>query len=275
MPGAVQNAGDGGQGQQRAQPSIMSSLMRMFFMWWVLSFIRGTKPPGPSRQLTNSFSKGESVDLTLYISDEPWVRPKLLDSEPLFELEDLGLATHPAIAKNLTVELTEGAKRNGSLYLHAFYSRHGYTIGQHGDGLDEASVFHGVMQMNQYMPKRKKKIQKNLLSAKESEEVAQEEEVVEEEEEEGNERTEIISYWKSPITLAVIDDFSKYSNNSIPPHFQPLMHVHEEEDTYSPMIFFNEFWVMKERMAPLNESIDSVTLEVSIRTLFSQNLLLV
>lgn len=268
MPEARQIAANGGgqQQQQQQQPNLMSSIFRMMFMWWMLSFLRGNKPGGPSRVLVNSFTRGEPVDVTLYVQDTPRITKKMFDSEPMWQLENVGLATQATEAKNLTVQVPERAKNNGSVYLHAFVSRRGFEINQFEPDFEPDSVVHGVIQMNKYMPKRKQKIQKNLLTTQETE--------MEEEPKKqnlpvdyGENKTEIISYWKNMMTVATVDDFSKYSNNSIPPHLYPMMELHPYEDTYKPMIFFNEFWVLKEKMIPLNETTDTVPLEVTVSSI--------
>lgn len=237
-------------------------------MWWILSFIRGNKPAGPSRPLVNSFIRGELVDVSLYLTETPMITPDMFDpkSEPVLHMERIGLATHPASGLNLTLDLPEGAKQNGSLFLHAFFARHGHEMNMFDKGFDGDDVFHGVVQMNKYMPKRKHKIQKKLLEAKDDEVLKGEEAKVEEAEESwrdsGDNKTEIISYWKNLMTVAMVDDFSKYSNTSIPPHVYQMMDF-QDEGHYKPMIFFNEFWVLRESMVPINETTDSVPLEVS------------
>lgn len=261
MPEGGQN--DPNAGQQRQQPNIVASVLRMVFMWWILSFMRGNKPKGPSRPLVNSFTRGELVDVALYLTETPRITNKMFEPEPALRMEKIGLATHPASGMNLTLDLPEGAKHNGSLFLHAFFARHGHEMNMYDKEFNGDDVFHGVVQMNKYMPKRKHKVQKKLLESNDRDESEEEEEKQEVVEDDGDNKIEIISYWKNMMTVAMVDDFSKYTNISVPPHVAQMMELQDEEH-YKPMIFFNEFWVLKEGMIPINETIKTVPLEVSM-----------
>lgn len=255
----------------------------MMFMWWVMSFIRGNKQKGHQNYIVNTFTRGESMDLALFVDEDPsnpltYPAHKMWDSEPVWQLEGIGLGIEPAVSKNVTIELTEGAQSNGSFYLHAVLSRQGYEINPADPSFEPASVIHSVVQLNKFMPKRKVRVHKNLLSggAEEGEEGAQEGEkdgakddqpdAGVEEEEDSSSTTEIISYLKPIMTVSMVDDFTRYSDAGVPPHIAPLMRF-DKDGNYLPMIFFNQFWILKERMIPINDTINSSPIEITVASI--------
>jgi len=144
-------------------------------------------------------------------------------------------------------------KNNGSLYMHVFVMREGHDFEQH-------NAFYGVAPLTRFGPKRKEVKEKNLLfeeAGEESEEGP--------EEEEGPK--EIVNYWKPKMTVAIVDDFSKYARNTVPPHLRPYIMFDQEADYYYPMIYFNEFWLLKRHMTELNVTVDAVTIELELSSI--------
>ena len=50
--------------------------------------------------------------------------------------------------------------------------------------------------------------------------------------------------------------------------------VDEETHSYYPPVFFNEFWLLKEQLVPLNESVASLDLQLSLHNLASWKFML-
>ena len=71
--------------------------------------------------------------------------------------------------------------------------------------------------LNTYLPRPKNKTGVNLLSSKEeqSEARARDQEAAEK-------PTEIISYLKPAVSIALVDDATAYPSNAIPEHVRPL-----------------------------------------------------
>ncbi|GMH33600.1 hypothetical protein BSKO_01434 [Bryopsis sp. KO-2023] len=286
-PPQAQVANGQQQQQQQQRPSLLSSLFRMMFMWWVMSFIRGNNQKGHQNYIVNTFTRGELMDLALFVDEDPsnplrYPSHEMWKSDPVWQLEGIGLAIEPTVSKNVTIELTEDVQNNGTLFLHALLSRQGYEINPGDPSFDPASVVHSVVQLNKYMPKRKVRIHKNLLASGEEKKSEGEEETqsgggisgedakdVEVDAGAGeSNKTEIISYLKPLMTVAMVDDFTRYSDAGVPPHIAPLMNF-DEDGNYLPMIFFNQFWILKENMIPINDTIDSTPIEITVASIKS------
>ena len=256
---AAQRAGEAVEGQDgaAARPGggLIGTFFRMAFFWWVMQYMKGGGRQDPNEPvMLNLFQRGESVDVAIYFNESPNVLFDMVqETEPVWEVTGVELALAESISKNVTFKLPPDAQRNGSVYIHAVVTREGYEFQQH-------NAFFASKLMTHYGPKRKEKKEKNLLFDDVTE-ADGEEEV----EEEGP--VEIVNYWKPRISVAMVDDFSKYTKRKVPVHLQPLFVMDPDADYYYPMIFFNEFWLLKRHMIELNETVDEVTAELTLSSI--------
>jgi hypothetical protein len=71
----------------------------------------------------------------------------------------------------------------------------------------------------------------------------------------------VVPHWTPRLSLHLVDDHTMYPRNGIPPQLQGSFHI--VEDVYFPVVYFEEFWVMKEHRIPVNESVTELGLEMS------------
>ena len=243
------------QAAPRPGGGLIGTIARMVFVWWLMNYLKGGgRKSADQPVLRNLFQRGEPVDISFYIDPSPVIKEALLKKDPIWDLESVHLVIDDAVSKNVTFQLPESAQNNGSLYLHTFVMREGHEFEQH-------NAFFGVTRLTHYGPKRRETKEKNLLFDE-----AQSEEDKEEEEEEEAPR-EIVNYWKPKMTVALVDDFSQYKQSTVPPHLRPLFLVDPEDDYYYPMIYFNEFWVLKSHMIEVNSTVDEVTIELTVSSI--------
>ncbi|XP_077249682.1 uncharacterized protein LOC143889390 isoform X2 [Tasmannia lanceolata] len=162
---------------------------------------------------------------------------------------------------------SEGLKHNGSLYAHVFFARSGYPPDPSDPEYQPFSAFGRTNPVVVYLPKPKADKKKNLLgNSKRSEEVKLVSEVMDESQidAEDNGPTEWISYWKPNITINLVDDFTRYPHNAIPPNIADYLNVEPSAGGYYPTVFFNEFWLLRNKFIPLNDTVTELPLHLDV-----------
>lgn len=154
------------------------------------------------------------------------------------------------------IELTNNLKNNGSLYLHAFISKH-----------DEDLYGYKRFQLNTYLPKKKEvKLHKLIGNDDEIEEI-------QEEEEEINEPVPIISYWHPNVTIYLSNPPGIIDTRQLPTSLYdvfPLEPTNKRDDStgliaqYFPLIYQNKFWQLKDHMTEINSTLDKIELNLNI-----------
>lgn len=230
---------------------LLGTVLRIAFFWWLMNYLKGNSGGPKQPTMPNLFSRGELVDVHFYFSESKQLVVESLETEPDWGVSDVQLGTHEAVSKNVTLRLPEGVQNNGSLFLHVFVVRKGHDFERH-------NAFFGVHQLTRHGPKRKEVKEKNLLFEGDGEEAK-------EDEEEGP--LEVVNYWKPSLTIAMVDDFSRYSKNSVPVHLRHLWRPDPDGDFYYPMVYFNEFWLLKSHMAEINSTVEEVDIELTLSTI--------
>jgi len=102
-----------------------------------------------------------------------------------------------------------------------------------------------------YQPKHKADIRRNLITG-ESEAVI----------ENNINQSEVpyIQYWNSNITLQLVEDFTSYSTNNIPPPIRDYIVIDPASNKYFPVLFHNEFWVLREHFKPITPENQTLSL---------------
>uniref|UniRef100_M8CIG0 Cleft lip and palate transmembrane protein 1-like protein n=1 Tax=Aegilops tauschii TaxID=37682 RepID=M8CIG0_AEGTA len=142
----------------------------------------------------------------------------------------------------LTYYPTEALKHNGSLYAHVYFSRSGYPVDPTDPEYEQKSAFGRTHPIVAYLRKSKAGHKKSLLgdSDESEEKLPPKENKESEDKEEGP--VEYISYWKPNVTINLVDDFTRYY----------------------PTVFFNEFWLLRDKLTALNETVKELTLNLEV-----------
>ncbi|KAH6833825.1 Transmembrane CLPTM1 family protein [Perilla frutescens var. hirtella] len=251
---------------------MLTGIIRIAVFWYFASKFFGPKrsPTQSSHQISNLFHKGEFLDMWLYLSEQD----KFSDfgSEAALAWQETNIpyavwTSDSTRTLSLKYHPTEALKNNGSLYAHVFFARSGYPPDPKDPEYQPLAAFGRTHPVVIYLPKSRADKRKSLLgNSNESNddgkvsELAKDEQV--EEKDEGP--VEWKSYWKPNITINLVDDFTKYPQNAIPPNIAPYMNVEPTTGNYYPTVFFNEFWLLRDKLIQLNETVNELSLNLEL-----------
>lgn len=252
-PGSQQN----GQQQQGGGNKFLATIARMVLMWWVMSYFKGNQQQAtstPAGAAAPLYRKGDMLDMYVYVSEHSVLQRDT--AELVWTQTEVGLATTPELTVTHTYTPSEAVKNNGSLFAHVVFARSGVNIDAPADEIPADSIFHKSHSLITYMPRRQNKTGTNLLS------------------EGGNfttqkraepELREWISFYKPNLTISLVDHFQAYPKNAIPPQVSPYLLLNADGQQY-PIVYFDEFWLLRDKLLPVNESLDSAPLHITVKT---------
>eukprot|EP00882_Tetradesmus_deserticola_P005055 GHRQ01005326.1.p1 GENE.GHRQ01005326.1~~GHRQ01005326.1.p1 ORF type:complete len:625 (+),score=278.98 GHRQ01005326.1:193-2067(+) len=251
-PGNQQN----GQQQQGGGNKLFATIARMALMWWVMSYFKGNKQatPSPAGAAAPLYRKGDMLDMYVYVSEQSYLQRD--SAELVWSQTDVGLATTPERTVTYTYTPSQGVKNNGSVYAHVVFARSGVMIDSPGDDLPPDSIFSKSHSLVVHLPRRQNKTGTNLLSEGGNFTTQKRVEPVE---------REWISYYKPNLTVALVDHFQAYPKNAIPPQVSPHLLLNSEGQQY-PIFYFDEFWLLRDKLLPMNDTVDSLPLHISVKT---------
>jgi len=263
MPDAT--AAQGAPQQPQRGFSWRSIIMNMIMMWLLVRYLTGSntntpvqntsgETPGP---LTNLWIDGQKLEMRLFIS-EMATFPK--SDEQVWHLTGLSYdySSDNDRSQDISVKLSKAVQHNATLYAHVFVTREGFGYNPSADGYDSTATIHSVHEMVKYMKRPKVNAFKNLISGET--EIAPQPETTTPE-------NDIISFWNPNITINLVHDFTAYPQGGLPPHVSKVLEVHKDRNQYYPVIFFNEFWLLKEHLIPINETTPELPLHMSFNVL--------
>ncbi|GAB4835476.1 hypothetical protein Ancab_000385 [Ancistrocladus abbreviatus] len=267
--------GGGEQQQQQQQPSIgqtITGIIRMAVFWYFLSrfLFSPKKPSDPSLQISNLFQKGEPLDMWLYLSEHEKFSDFGNERALIWQETNIPYAVWgPDSTRKLSLKYypSVSLKHNGSLYAHVFFARSGYTPDPTDPEYQPLAAFGKSNPVVIYSPKSKFDKKRSLLgNSKDSNEGEAVSEVAEDTELESKDDgpVEWISYWKPNVTINLVDDFTRYSLNAIPPNIAPYMNIEPKTGNYYPTIFSNEFWLLRDKLIPLNDTVTELPLHLEV-----------
>ncbi|KAG9075276.1 hypothetical protein FRC06_010180 [Ceratobasidium sp. 370] len=157
-----------------------------------------------------------------------------------------------------TIHTPESVMNNGTLWAHIFLVRNGASIDPRDKSFNPSDTHHSRKLLTRYMPRRKVHKVKSLLSGNQEEEV---EEEVEEEPEDNSP----VSYWHPNVTLTLVSDFAQIPITQLPAPVAEHVTVEPVNDKfyYRPILFPNDFWLLKNSMNPINHTTPTLPLHVS------------
>ncbi|CAG8688894.1 35419_t:CDS:10, partial [Racocetra persica] len=273
-----QNDGQGNvppqQPQQPQRPStfqvITQTIFNMLLIYYVMNFFfKGStnisSPPAVKlssdgvsqyenthlKQLFPSWPLESSMDLCVYISeDETFTKfndpsvPKWHTSNILFgDWED-------EREVSLDIPTSVSMRHNGSLYAHIFL-----TLGKASPDPLTAGFQDNM--------RRKIVKTKNLIRGSNDDEI-------EADEIKFDEKIPIVSYWSQNLTLNIVSDNVIIPYAKLPPSIAstiPLDASRLPDSTthsgwYLPVVFVNDFWILKDHLTPINETVKTLPLNI-------------
>lgn len=168
-----------------------------------------------------------------------------------------------------TLTLPKEVQRNGTLWAHFFVGLSGAELDPSARGYSTEKAVHFFRPLNQYLPKKKAKKLKNLLSDRSDVEKEKEEE------EESTPDVQIVSYYHPNFTVSLVPDSGdmKYSmmQDPIRKHVElestGARDISGQNGWYYPIVYLNTFWQLRSHMVELNSTVESVPLRITLSNL--------
>ncbi|CAN1184490.1 Putative lipid scramblase CLPTM1 [Linum perenne] len=277
-PAAIQQQGQPPQGRQQQQAAggmgqTITGIIRIAVFWYFASkFFSPAKKitSDPSLLTSNLFQKGELMDMWFYVSESEKFDDFSNESALIWHETNIPYAVWgPESTRSLSVKYypSEALKNNGSLYAHVFFARSGYPPDPKDPEYQPLAAFGRTHPIVVYLPKSKSDKKKSLLAdAKGGEESEPLTQVADDAESDPKDEgpPEWISYFKPNVTVNLIEDFSRYAQNAVPPNIAPYLNFEPSTGNYYPTMFFNEFWLLRDKLTALNETVTELLLNLEV-----------
>ncbi|XWS44605.1 hypothetical protein CRYUN_Cryun15aG0061900 [Craigia yunnanensis] len=274
-PAAVAEAGGGGGQQPRQQQQQggfgITGIIRIAVFWYFASkFFSPKKPAETSNLISNLFQKGEPLDMWLYLSEHEKFNDFGNEASLVWHETNIPYATWgPESTRTLSLKYypSEALKNNGSLYAHVFFARSGYPPDPNDPEYQPQAAFWRTHSVVAYLPKSRSDKRKSLLgNSKDAEGVESVAMVADDAEADSKDDgpVEWIAYWKPNITSNLVEDFTRYGHNAVPPNIAPYLNIEPSNGNYYPTIYFNEFWLLKDKLIAINESVTELPLNLEV-----------
>lgn len=195
------------------------------------------------------------------------------------------------LTKQVEVVTTDEMRyHNQTLYVHCHFARTGISPNPESDEYDKLGTFGVTTTLVQYRPLKKDKNKKNLLSGAGTDDSdngndnnctegngvsddrdggvinsntgddshSNDKEIVSDivndnDSEDDNESTKFwLPYFKPNVTINIVDDYSRYGAYKAPPQVSPYLNVDLKTGLYEPIVFVNDFWLLKDKYSQIN-----------------------
>ncbi|XP_030503804.2 uncharacterized protein LOC115719057 [Cannabis sativa] len=279
---AVVAGGAPQQRQQQQQPAAgfgqtITGIIRIAVFWYFASkFFTSKRPTGPGSEppvlISNLFHKAEPLDMWVYLSEKEKFNDFGNESALLWHENNIPYAVWgPESSRTLSLKYypSEAVKNNATVYVHVFFARSGFSPDPNDPEYLPLAAFGRTHPIVAYFPKSKNDKKRSLLGASSDDPQTQTQTVTQvDEDTEGDVKddapAEWLPYWKPNITINLVDDFTRYAHNGVPPNIAPYLNVEPTSGNYYPTVYFNEFWLLRDKLIPLNETVTELPLNLEV-----------
>ncbi|KAK1287779.1 hypothetical protein QJS10_CPB19g00206 [Acorus calamus] len=256
--------------QQGGFAQTVTGVIRMAVFWYfAMKFFAPKKTAEPSIPISNLFHRAEPLDMWVYLSEHEKFNDFGNEEALVWQEANIPYAVWGSASSrshSLKYYPSEAVKHNGSVYAHVYFTRSGYPPDPKDPEYQPLSAFGRTHPVVTFLPKSRADKRKSLLgNSKNSEEevpIAEKDASEKDAKDEGP--VEWISYWKPNITINLVDDFTKYPHNAVPPNIAEDLKVEPTSGNYYPTIYFNEFWLLRDKLIPINETVTELTLNLEL-----------
>lgn len=265
------------QAQAAAQPRtwgavVQSVLLQMITFYMIQSLFMGRGPATPMTNSTNATAgfanashtyhnmlhPGQKLNFSFYISE---VAQLAAMDAPLFQVDDFvygdwksGANKDSTYTFETSVPLTENLKHNGTLYLHGVLTSEGSKLADFSAPL----VRHIKL-------KAEKKL-RNLLSG-EAEAEEPESAPSSTSDEPGDDVIElpVTSHWHENYTITLVMEHAAIPLSTIPDSMRASFFFNSTLKSFQPPFGLSTFWLLSSNMYPLNETLDTIPLQLTFQ----------
>ncbi|OCK79418.1 CLPTM1 domain protein [Lepidopterella palustris CBS 459.81] len=157
-------------------------------------------------------------------------------------------------------------QNNGTLFAHFYVGQAGSVLDPTAPNYDAEKAYHFVRPLTQYLPKKKVKKTRNLLTNANETEIADAEAAA---------PKIIASYYHPNFTISLIPDSGIQNFVGLHPgvrQYISLEHTGARDATgqngwYYPIVFTNTFWQLRKHMIELNSTVTTLPLNVNLNNL--------
>ncbi|GIL55662.1 hypothetical protein Vafri_11205 [Volvox africanus] len=260
--------GDPGQQQQRQQQGglgqILGMVLRVGVMMYFFNSMKGNKPPPRDQQGQQAggigeysypaFKRGAKVDMHLFLTENFHRGHRIKTSELIWSEEGVIMGDNTLKRKHTYIyKPSYAAKNNGSVYLLMVLAKEGAEITSDSPSFNPLDVAYYPFQLNVYRKRPRNTTGVSLLSDNPLDAPKVEKE----------DDREIISFLRPNVTLQLVDYFQPHARKSVPPQISEHVRMNSDGD-YEPIVYFNDFWLLRDKLVPVNETLDSVTLHLEL-----------
>ncbi|KAK6640179.1 hypothetical protein RUM44_011865 [Polyplax serrata] len=249
-----------------------SLFLRAIVIYFITSFIRKSVVPPDSTTVSklaavNIFDNGTALDLYMYISEDQefkdfnnelslfWKKTGILYGDWYGGPNGDGTFT-----KWTQITASESLKNNGSIYLHVYITRHGYSpYPGPGKKYSWNQMVYGLKQLNKF--KRQRYLKTHNLLTGETALTAEQLRIAE------KQKGEIVSHWHPNLTVNLVTDHSKWQKGIIPSPLDEYIVFLPDEVHYKPILYMNDYWNMMRDYRPINETTKTLDLMVTFQPL--------
>lgn len=214
---------------------------------------------------------GTELDISMYIS--PSLAMPSLKSMPkdTILIEEKGFKFGD-YSENRVIEtefaVPTAVQKNATLFAHFYVAQSGAVMDPTAPGYDVGKAYHFVRPLTRYIPKKKIKKTRNLLSD------MPEREMLETEEEKSTPNI-IASYYHPNMSISLIPEPGIVNYPSMHPGPRAFFQVEAngardatgQHSWYYPVVFPNTFWQLKKHMVELNDTVKTLPFNVKLNNL--------
>ncbi|PWN54453.1 CLPTM1-domain-containing protein [Violaceomyces palustris] len=172
---------------------------------------------------------------------------------------------------------------NGSIWADIILAKAGSDPDPSSLAYERTRVFHTRKLLTRLLPLKRKRVEKNLFKGnKDAEGAARVEEEGDGLTEEERKNPPLVAHWHKNLTLALVQDSNvTLPIGKLPPPMLQYVHVLKDERgekvrvspdkpqhfSHYPVVFPNDFWLLREHMYPINDTLSELPLHVNLYTL--------
>lgn len=164
-----------------------------------------------------------------------------------------------------SIKVPKEVQQNGTLWAHFYVALSGHQLDPAAKDYNPGTAVHFLRPLTQYLPKKKQKKLKNLLSgSNETEEVIDDTPDV-----------QIVSYYHPNFTVSVIPDTGIQKYKMMHPAVRQYVQLEStgarditgQNGWYYPVVFLNTFWQLKKHMTELNSTVETLPIRITLNNL--------
>lgn len=247
-------------------------IIRALIIYFITSFFR--RPQTTNTQSSNDstpvskiaswniYPNGTSIELHVYLSESENFN---FDTEIFWKKKLVygdwysGESGDGSFVHSEKIIPSEQLKNNGSIFLHAYVVRNGYSPNPQSKRYDKRTTIYLKRMVNKFK-KRKFTKTKNLLTG-------QTETSLEDQEKAKTISEEIVSHWHPNLTLNLVTDQTNWVQGSVPAPLDQFIMFVDNGSKYKPVLFANDFWNMNRDYRPINATVTELTLTLTYQPL--------